>query len=130
MQIDRDRLEIRPIKPNNDVSKLDCTEDDGSDPLGVQNYLTTKAVAYHEGRVSAVFIVKQDKRVLAFFTLSMTAIEKEELEKADKLGGFVYRTYPAVLLGQLGVDKQYRIQGLGQLICDFCVGLAATISEQ
>jgi hypothetical protein len=30
----------------------------------------------------------------------------------------------------MGVDKGCRGQGLGQLICDFCIGLAITISEQ
>jgi hypothetical protein len=88
MQVNLDRLEIRTLKPNDDVSKLDCTEDDGSDPLGVQNYLRTKAVAYNDGRVSAIFIVKQDKRVLAFFTLSMTSLESNSLAENDKLADY------------------------------------------
>jgi hypothetical protein len=30
----------------------------------------------------------------------------------------------------MGVDKSYRGQGLGQLICNYCIGLALTVGEQ
>jgi hypothetical protein len=130
MQIDLNQLEIRPIEPNDDVTKLDCTKKDGSDPLKVDDYVKSKARRYHNGKASTVYIVKQGQKIVAFFALSMTSIEKEELEKTDKLGGFVYRDYPAVHLGQMGIDKQYRRHGLGQIICKFCVGLAIAISEQ
>lgn len=130
MQIDFDRIKIRPITPKDDISKLDCTEKDSSDPLGVQDYLRTKAMDYHKGRVSVVFVVKQHKRVLAFFTLSMSALESSRLEVNDKLANYTPIKYPAVLLGQMGVDKDYRGLGLGQLICNFCVGLAAIVGER
>lgn len=130
MQIDFDRIKIRPIKSKDNILKLDCTEKDWSDPLGVQSYLNTKALDYHKGGVSAIFVVKQHKRVLAFFTLSMSALESTRLGDDDKLANYTPITYPAVLLGQMGVDKGLRGQGLGQLICEFCVGLAATISER
>ncbi|HEX9678941.1 GNAT family N-acetyltransferase, partial [Nitrososphaera sp.] len=76
------------------------------------------------------FIVKQHKRVLAFFTLSMSALESNRLEDGDKLENYIPIKYPAVLLGQMGVDKQFRGLGIGRLICNFCVGLAAIISER
>jgi hypothetical protein len=47
--IDFDRLDICPINSEDEegLSKLDCTESDGSDPLGVQEYLRSKALTYH-----------------------------------------------------------------------------------
>ena len=132
--IDFDRLDICPIKSEDKegLSKLDCTESDGSDPLGVQEYLGSKALAYHREKVSTVYIVKdqRDGRILAFFALSMTNIESKVLEETEKLGDFFYKSYPAVHLGQIGVDKAYRGKKLGREICYYCIGLALTISEQ
>jgi hypothetical protein len=133
IKIDHDRLEIRPIKPNeDDISKLDCTEEDGTDPRKVQNFLRTEALDYHRGKASTVYIVKEQQRddILAFFALSMFGLEANRLGEDDKLASYDKRSYPAVLLGQIGVDKAYREHKLGQEICKFCVGLAATISEQ
>jgi GNAT superfamily N-acetyltransferase len=97
--------------------------------LEVQKYLETKARPYHRGKASTVYIVKQDSRVLAFFTLSMAGLESKELPESDKLVDYNAR-YPAVLLGQMGVDKSCRRQGLGELICNYCIGLAEKSSEQ
>ena len=58
----------------------------------------------------------------------MAGLESKELPESDKLGGYNAR-YPAALLGQMGVGKEFRRQGLGQLICDYCIGLAEKISE-
>ncbi len=60
----------------------------------------------------------------------MTKIENKELEVTDKMSDFSYKWYPAVELGQMGVDKSYRGKGLGQLICNYCIGLALTVGEQ
>jgi predicted N-acetyltransferase YhbS len=57
-------------------------------------------------------------------------MESKELEQTDKLGDFSYKSYPAVHLGQMGVDKAYRGQKLGREICYYCIGFALTISEQ
>ena len=74
--IDLNSVEICLIKPDeDDISKLDCRENDGNDPLGVQDYLANKALDYLEGKVSAIYVVKQNERILAFFTLSMTGLE-------------------------------------------------------
>lgn len=127
--IDFDRLEIRPIKlEEDDISKLDCTEPDDSDPLGIQDYLKNKVRRYHREKTSTVYIVKQEDRILAFFTLSMAGLESKELPESNKVGGYSAR-YPAVLLGQMGIDKALRRKGLGQLICDYCIGLAEEVSE-
>jgi hypothetical protein len=66
MRIDPNQLEFRPIEPNDDVTKLDCTKEDGSDPLKVDDYLKTKARPYHNGKASTVYIVKQVKESLRF----------------------------------------------------------------
>ncbi len=130
--IDFDRLEIGPIRldeDDEDISRLDCTEPDGSDRLGVQDYLRNKVRPYHREKTSTVYIVKQDDRILAFFTLSMAGLESKELPESNKLGGYSAR-YPAVLLGQMGVDKAWRRMGWGQLICDYCIGLAEEVVSE
>ena len=137
---DNIELEIRPVRPNdkgdNDVFKLDCREPDGSDPLDVHDFLKTKALDYHRGKISTVFLVKQNKRVVAFFTLSMTSLESSRFsddveDEDDNLEkNNLPKRYPAVLLGQMGVDKDFRKKGFGKMICKFCLGLSFVISER
>jgi GNAT superfamily N-acetyltransferase len=133
-QIDFDLLDICPIKPEDeqDLLKLDCTENNDSDPLEVQKYLRDNALVYHKGKASTVYRVKdeRDGKIVAFFALSMTDIESKEFEETDRLDDFSHKSYPAVHLGQMGVDKSCRGQGLGQLICDYCIGLALIVGEQ
>ena len=38
--------------------------------------------------------------------------------------------HPAMLLGQLGVDKKYRGKRIGSDICNFCLGLADVLGKQ
>jgi len=129
--IDLNSVEICLIKPDeDDFSKLDCRENDGNDPLRVQDYLANKALDYLEGKVSAIYVVKQNERILAFSTLSMTGLEYYRLGGDDKLPYYTPKSYPAVRLGYMGVDKNSRGQGLGQLICDFCIGRALILSKQ
>ena len=125
-------MHLKFVRLNLMMTSLNLTvpEEDGSDPLGVQNFLQTHARDYHVGRVSTVYVVKQGERILAFFTLCMTGLRSNRVATSDMLTNFRPITYPAVLLGQMGVDKRYRGHRLGQLICNYCLGLAQTISEQ
>jgi GNAT superfamily N-acetyltransferase len=130
INVDLDRLNIRPLNRDDDISILDCTEDDGTDPLNVQDYLSKKAHLYHDGRASTVYVVEQDQRILAFFTLSMAGIKSDKIAQNDRLANYTQKSYPAVLLGQMGVDKSCRGQGLGQEIWNYCLAHALDIGER
>jgi len=109
---------------------LDFTSDDGDDPLGVNKFFHNNLLTYRQNSLSAVWIVRDGAIPVAFFTISMNAIEVKALHLSEKVNDVVTSRYPAALLGQMGVDKKHRRRGIGLAICDFCVGLAGEVGEK
>lgn len=124
------KLDYDFISPTDDLSSLDFTGKDGTDPLGVNEFARTKALEYHKNRLSTVRIVRYEKNIVGYFAVSMSAISIENLDGQEKVVQATPNRYPAMLLGQLGVDKKHRKKGIGADICNFCLGLAQVIGEQ
>lgn len=125
MELDYDFL-----LPDDDLTSLDFTEMDGTDPLGVNEFATKKVIEYHKNKIATVRVVRYKKSIAAYFTVSMSAISIENLDSKEKIASATPIRYPAMLLGQLGVDKKYRGKGVGADICNFCLGLAQEIGEK
>jgi hypothetical protein len=93
--IDFDHLNICPIEPEDeqDLLELDCTDNDNTDQLEVQKYLSNNALTYHREKASTVYRVKDQRngRIVAFFALFMTDIEIKEFEETDRLTIFPTR---------------------------------------
>lgn len=123
-------LDYDIISSNDNLSILDFTESNGTDPLGVDEFARTKATKYHKNKISTVRVVRDKKEIVAYFTVSMSAISVDILASEEKVEGVTSIRYPAMLLGQLGVDKKYRGKGIGSEICNFCLGLADVLGKQ
>lgn len=121
--INPDKLSFS-VSRDDDFSPLDFKEDDGSDPLGVDSFIRQKAKLYQKNNLATVYVVRYEKQTVAFFTVSMTSIEARKLAEDDRVEGATFRSYPAMLLGNMGVDRKYRNQGIGRYICEYCIGLA------
>lgn len=113
-----------------DLSKLDFTDKDGTDPLGVDEFAKKKALAYHKNKLSTVRVVIYENELVAYFAVSMSSIGIDQLDNKEKIPEATPRRYPSMLLGQLGVDKKYRGRGIGKEICNFCFGLAQETGEK
>ncbi len=128
--IDPVRLNFSLLSDKDNFSNLDFTENDGTDPLGVDIFLKQKALGYRKNNLSAIYTVRVDGELAAFFALSMFAIQVKELHDKEKIGDMNLVSYPAILLGQMGVDKRFRNQGIGYRICQFCLGLAQEVGKK
>jgi hypothetical protein len=91
--IDPDRLNFSLLSDKDNFSNLDFTENDGTDPLGVDIFLKQKALEYRKNNLSAIHTVRVDGELAAFFTLSMFAIQVKELH--DKRA---VNNYPLTIL--------------------------------
>lgn len=123
------KLEYETCRTDTTLPKLDLTEDDGSDPLEIDHFFRNELKKYHDNKLSTVRFVKTDEKVIAYFTVSMNAIEVNILPRDEKVSGTSTKKYPAILLGRMGVDREFRKKGVGKSICKFCQGLADVISE-
>jgi hypothetical protein len=126
--IDANKLEFSPYSPLDNFSQLDFTDRDGSDPLGVNEFIHNNPQYNVENNLSAIFSVKYESNLVAYFTLSMSIIQKREMQTDDIIN--TPYPYPALLLGQLGVDRKYQGRGLGQFICKFCRGIGQELNEK
>jgi hypothetical protein len=80
MTIDTNRLVFTTFsKESDDFSALDFTEDDGSDPLGVDDFIRNRVMLYLSNNLCSVYTVRYEGQIVAYFTVSMSAIETKRL---------------------------------------------------
>jgi GNAT superfamily N-acetyltransferase len=83
----------------------------------LDNYLHTQAKQDVKRKLSACFVLNEDKIIKGYYTLSSAAISRDFLpEEIIKKLPLSYKDLPATLLGRLAIDNKYQGQGLGELL--------------
>ncbi len=129
-KIPEEKLSFNPLEPIDDLSHLDCRELDGSDPLGVHEFIHKHASKLHAANLTRIYVVRYDNQIVAAFSLSMFMIKSQRLADEEQIKDSPVKTYPAVLLGQMCVNIKYRDLDIGKHICKFSLGLASNISKR
>ena len=84
----------------------------------LDRYLNVQAAQDAKRNVAAPFVAveEESRRVIGYYTLSMTSVDLGNLPEdvAKKLPR--YPKVPAVLLGRLAVDERYRGRGIGKFL--------------
>ena len=120
-------IDIRQYRKGDNLDKLDLTGDE-SDPLHVDEFFKTKAIAYQDNQLCSIWSVLYDDRV---FYINHDCNEKNKIAKNGKSDEAPnMSSYPAALLGQMGVDKQFRNMGKGSSIIGFVTGLSRQIGNK
>jgi len=122
-------LRFEKLSSNLNSSSFDCTEADGSDPHGLQVFITDEALKYQTERLGVTYLVFQDSAPVAFLTVSMTCLRIAELGHLEKVPE-IKVPYPALLLGRLAVEKNCRGKGIGMFLCQWVIGLARELSTR
>jgi hypothetical protein len=130
--IEPEKLRFKIYNPLiDDLSELDFTQNDGSDPLLVEQYAKIKFSKGIENssKDNKIYVVKYEEKVIAFFILRMSVIcnnnfSEDDIDKLDEFN------YPALLMSKIGIDKNYRCFKIGKFICLFCLGLAQLTNEK
>ena len=141
------RKRIDPLKlkfsyfdqSRDDFSKLNFKQKDGTDPLNIDKFIHGNPSYQSTKHKSKIYSVRYKDQLTAFFTLSMSKIEFEIISKDDKeyddkdvctntsKGEFDF--YPVLLVRQLGIDKDFKGQGLRYYIILYCLGLGQLLSQ-
>lgn len=127
--VDLARLHFVKLAPSFNLGGFDCTEPDGTDPLGLQEFIQKEALLYQSERIGVTYLILHAKDLVAFITVSMNCSSVDELEKPERVARVSSKRYPALLLGRLGVDKNFRDQKIGTYLCLWVIGLARRISQ-
>jgi hypothetical protein len=122
------KLDFNIYSADDDFSKLDFRYN-GTDELEVDAYIHGNPTNNIDNHVSTIYSVRYESNLIGFFTLSMSSIGKDKMLEDDFLD-VIYGTYPALLLGQMGLDVNYRSGVIGKKICSYCRGIGQELNEK
>lgn len=118
------RYEVRKLSVGEQVRSFDCGDADLND------FILNEAVAYRKALLAVTYIFeeKETKQTVAFFSLANDRVSLSDFENKNEFnrfrkGRFVnekrLRSYPAVKLCRLGVDKSLKGQQIGTILLRF-----------
>jgi len=118
------RYEVRKLSVGEQVRSFDCGDADLND------FILNEAVAYRKALLAVTYIFedKETKQTVVFFSLANDRVSLSDFENKNEFnrfrkGRFVnekrLRSYPAVKLCRLGVDKSLKGQQIGTILLRF-----------
>jgi len=125
-EIDFQKINVRKLEEGDNLSCFNCTQED---EMGLDEFIHKEALYYRQSRLGITYLFFYEKKKVGFITLSMGDIRAEQIEKGKKMPVNI-KTYPALYVGRLAVDNQYRKRKIGRFITQWCIGFALNISEQ
>lgn len=117
-------LQPRPLSGADDIDQFDCGRD------ALNSWLRRYALRNQTTGASRTSVICDDRAglIAGYVSLSAAHIEREALPK--KLQRNMPDPVPAVLLGQLAVDRRSHKQGLATSLLYFAFKTTVRISEQ
>jgi predicted GNAT family N-acyltransferase len=116
---------ILPLQSAFNKKEFSC----GKDML--DNYIHKQASQDLKRRLSAVFAMVYESRVIGYYTLSSTSISRDLVpEDVQRKMPPSYHDLPATLLGRLAVDQNYKGQRLGEYLLMDALRVAFETSQK
>lgn len=125
-RIDYPELEAKILDKSIDLSKFSCKKDD---IIGLNNFIHKEALAYQEENLGVTYLFLYKKRIVGFVTLAMDEIRIKEPRRFLSFS-VPFKEFPALLIGRLAVDDEFRRRDVGRNICLWVLGLAKELSER
>ncbi|WP_081784698.1 GNAT family N-acetyltransferase [Nitratireductor aquibiodomus] len=115
-------LELRAIEPGDKVTGLSLGDPDFQ-PL--KTFLQRDAKGYHAQNLAKTYaFFDENAKIVGYITLicaEITTERKEDLPAPDLT--YNYKSYPAVKIARLAVDKRFRGNDLGKSLVHFALGM-------
>lgn len=111
------------LAPDDDISRFACGA-----PV-VDDWLRARARASLERGSAVTYVVKDMRRVVAFYTLSASAVDRIRIG-VGRLRRNSPNPIPVLLLGQLGVDREYQHRGLAAALLRDAMIRSVTVARE
>jgi len=121
-RINFDDIEVQKLRRDTDLTNFDCSLDDD---LGLDVFIHKEALAYQETLLGITYLFYYKSNFVGFVTLAMGRLRGKYIEKEEIRLSY----YPALLIGRLAVDNNYRKRGICRFICDWCTGFAERLAK-
>lgn len=117
-------VKIEIITPKHDITDFTSYEQD------LVNFLRDDAVENQEQNLSVTFLWFYQDQLVSYLTLLTDRITLEgNLQKYFNEKGVHYKSLPALKIGRLCVDDNFRRRGLGKLMIEFSIMMAKEINQ-
>lgn len=119
---DREGISFARLNTSVPIKPFDCGDDDLND------FLLRDAAPSQDNLISVSYIVEDETRTIAFYSLLNDRISAELCPSNRWFkknirdifpSGKQYQSYPAVKVGRLGVHKDFQGQSIGEQLLDF-----------
>ncbi len=111
------------LDKDDDTSRFVCGQKE------IDEFIQKEALAFQEQLLGVTYLFRHGTDLIGFATLCMGHINKQKMTSEHRLPKPV-NSYPALLIGQLGVCNGQQGSGVGAYICDFCFDRAVKLSER
>ena len=110
------------LNENHNIKPFDCGDED------LNEFLFEKAKRYNSEFLATTFLIENETQTVAFYSIFNDSLKVEEENFASKnafkrfLKEFVshpkrhLKSFPALKIGRLGIDQNFKGKGLGKLI--------------
>jgi hypothetical protein len=84
MKVDPDKLSFELFATNDDFSTLDFIEEDGTDPLGIDDFIKNKLNDYLQNNLTSIWKVRYEGHIVAYFTASCKSTQSINVMMEEK----------------------------------------------
>lgn len=124
--IDYRELEFKILEESDDLSSFDCSKDDN---MGLNEFIHDQALQYQHENLGITYLFFHEKRIVGFVTIAMSQIEVK-LTTFKLPFTCTITNHPALLIGRLAVDNDYRDADIGTNLCLWCLHMAKKLSNE
>jgi GNAT superfamily N-acetyltransferase len=116
------RLQLRPIQPKDNLSKLSLGSENFT-PLKI--FLRKAALNFHQYNIAKTYVLADDAaRVWGYVTLLNSEIILNETQRPQEIyESSRYETFPAIKIARLAIDKTLQGQGYGKFFLEWSITL-------
>ncbi|MCF2137336.1 MAG: GNAT family N-acetyltransferase [Candidatus Thorarchaeota archaeon] len=99
------------------IDEFDCGND------LVNGFLKEKAVDQQFRQLTKIYVICHEDRVIGYYAIACSSIR---VKLPDMLKEF---KVPSILLGMIGIDKQYQGKGISKVLIEHCISLSINVGK-
>lgn len=119
-------LRYERLSSEHDLSTFDCSL---NDEMGLNEFIHQEALQFQNEKMGVTYLFFYNDVIVGFTTLAMSQIEIKET-KIQLPFKTTIKDYPALMIGRLATDNNYRDRHVGRSISLWCVSKVKQLSTE
>lgn len=109
-----------------DLSSFDCSL---NDEMGLNEFIHKEALDFQQEKMGVTYLFYYKDTIIGFATLAMSQIEIKQTKIRLPIKTTI-KDYPALMIGRLATDNNYRSRHVGKSICQWCLSKVKQMSNE